>query len=141
MNCLPERLSISIGGHFGPSYSVELAGGLLTYRWSRPVQQFPPEWESSSEQIEPSDERWRAFRAALDRIDVWRWQPAYFEPVCDGTSWTAEIVYPDTAVRSHGSNCFPGPDDIAVSFAEQTKEDTFERFCRAVSTLVGRRFR
>jgi hypothetical protein len=41
---------------------------------------------------------------------VWRWEPEYFEPVCDGTGWTAEIVYPDEALHSRGSNCFPGED-------------------------------
>lgn len=140
-NAVPERLHLSIGGHFGPSYSVEFAGGLLTYQWSKPGQQFPPEWDSSSEQIQPSDERWQAFRSALDRLNVWCWQPEYFEPVCDGNGWSAEIVYSDKEICSHGSNCFPGANGKPVSIVDRAKGDTFERFCRAVSLLVGKAFR
>src|SRR6266481_4338640 len=122
-NALPERLQVSIGGHFGTSFSVCLEGGLLTYKWSKPVQNFPPKWDSQSEQIQPSDERWQAFRAALDLLNVWRWQPEYFEPVCDGTGWSAEIIYSDKAVHSHGSNCFPGQNGRPVSIVERIKGD------------------
>jgi hypothetical protein len=140
-NALPERLSVSIGGHFGTSYSVCLEGTALTYECTKSVESFPLKWESRSKQIQPSNERWQVFRAALDRIDVWRWQTEYFEPVCDGTGWSAEIVYSDKAVSSHGSNCFPGRDGRPVSIVDRTKGDTFERFCLAVSALVGGVFR
>jgi hypothetical protein len=39
---VPTHLSISLGCHFGSSYSVELEGALLTYKRSKPVQDFPP---------------------------------------------------------------------------------------------------
>jgi hypothetical protein len=74
MNALPDQLRISIGGHFGTSFSVCLEGGLLTHKWSKPVQNFPPKWDSWSEQTQPTEERWLAFRAALDRLAVWHWQ-------------------------------------------------------------------
>jgi hypothetical protein len=138
---IPEWLSISIGGHFGPSYSVELENGSLTYSHSKPVQQFPPKWDSGSETIRPTEHQWQAFRAALDLLNVWCWQPEYFEPVCDGTGWSAEIVYSDKTVSSHGSNCFPRPDGSPVSIVDRTKGDTFEEFCRAVSVLIERQFR
>jgi hypothetical protein len=138
---IPQMLSVSIGGHFGPSYSVELENGSLTYNHSRPVQQFPPKWDSRSEQIQPSDDRWQAFRRELDRLNVWRWQPKYFEPICDGTGWSAEIVYSDTVIRSHGSNCFPGKDGARISIVDRTKDDAFDKFCSAVSCLIGRKFR
>jgi hypothetical protein len=140
-NTLPERLSISIGGHFGPSFSVELEGALLAYRHSKPVQNFPPEWASGSEELRPSPAQWRAFRAALDQLNVWCWQPEYFEPVCDGTGWSVEIVYSDKAISSRGSNCFPGRTGRPISIVGRTKGDTFEQFCRAVSALVERKFR
>jgi hypothetical protein len=141
MNALPERLQLSIGGHFGTSYSVCLEGNALTYKCTKSVEDFPPKWDSRSEQIQPSDERWQAFRAALDRLNVWRWQPKYFEPICDGTGWSAEIVYSDKTVSSHGSNCYPGPDGSPVSIVDRANGDTFERFCLAVSALVGGEFR
>jgi hypothetical protein len=138
---LPERLSISIGGHFGPSYSVEPENGSLTYSHSKPVQQFPPKWDSESETIRPTEHQWQAFRRELDRLNVWRWQSEYFEPVCDGTGWSVEIVYSDTAIRSHGSNCFPGQNGRALSIVDRTKDDTFKQFCRSVSALAKRQFR
>ena len=67
-NALPERLHVSIGGHFGTSFCICLEGGLLTYEWSKSVQNFPPKWDCWSEQIQPTEERWQAFRAALDRL-------------------------------------------------------------------------
>lgn len=139
-NALPERLQVSIGGHFGTSFSVELEGDLLVYQYSKPKQQFPPEWDSRSERIQPSEERWQAFRASLDRLDVWRWQPEYFEPVCDGTGWSAEIVYLDKSIRAAGSNCFPGHDGSPIAITDYLKDGTFTKFCHAVSTLVGRKF-
>lgn len=141
VNALPERLQLGIGGHFGTSYSVCLEGGLLTYKWSKPVQDFPPRWDSQSEQIQPSEERWQVFRVALDRLNVWKWQAEYFEPVCDGTGWSAEIIYSDEAVHSHGSNCFPGENADLVPIHARRPNDTFDQFCKAISLLVGRPFR
>jgi hypothetical protein len=141
-NALPERLQVSIGGHFGTSYGVCLEGGLLTYKWSKPVQNFSPKWDSWSEQIQPSDERWQAFRAALDRLSVWRWQQRYMDPeVCDGTGWSIEISYADKAIVSGGSNCFPDRAGAPISITQAKSGDTFDRFCRAVSKLVGKDFR
>jgi hypothetical protein len=102
-NLLPVQLSINVGGHFGPSYSVELEESVLTYRYSKRVTNFPPEWASRSEKIRPSQKRWQTFRAALDQLQVWSWRTDYRDPsVCDGTSWSAEIVYWDRAIRSPG---------------------------------------
>jgi hypothetical protein len=141
MALAPERLSISIGGHFGTSFSVCFEGGLLTYQRSKPVQNFPPKWDSWSEQIQPSDERWQAFRAALDLLSVWSWQQRYTDPeVCDGTGWSVEIAYADKAVVSGGSNCFPGQNGRPISIVDRSKDDTFDKFCRAVSELVGSEF-
>jgi hypothetical protein len=141
MALIPERLSISIGGHFGQSYSIELENGSLTYSHSKPVQQFPPKWDSGSETIRPAEDQWQAFRGALDRLNVWCWQPKYFEPVCDGTGWSIEIVYADKAIVSGGTNCFPGRGGRAISIVDSARDHTFDHFCRAVSALAGRKFR
>jgi hypothetical protein len=143
VNLLPKRLSISIGGHFGTSYSVCLEGRAVTYECTKSVESFPPKWDSQSEQIQPTEQRWQAFRAALDRIDVWRWQADYPNSamVCDGTSWSVEIIYSDHQVVSAGSNCFPGQSGQAISIVDRHSDKTFGRFCRAVSKLVGREFR
>jgi len=145
---LPNRISISIGGHFGPSFSVELDGvGAVTYTRTKRRKKDPlelgsqEEWETQSKQITPTQERWSAFRAELDRLNVWAWQPEYFEPVCDGTSWSVEIVYANKGIVSAGSNCFPGEDGKPISIVDRRKGDTFEQFCRAVSALSRRTFR
>ena len=99
------------------------------------------EWETKSEQITPSPERWESFRRELDRLNLWCWQPEYFEPACDGARLSAEIVYSDRTLSPHGSNCFPGQNGDPISIVDRTKNDTFEQFCRAVSSIVGRPFR
>src|ERR1700758_545365 len=57
-------LTRSVGGHFGPSYSIELENGSLTYGHSKPVQQFPPEWDSKSETIRPDRAPMAGFQGA-----------------------------------------------------------------------------
>jgi hypothetical protein len=131
---LIKHLSISIGGHFGPSYSVELKEGVLTYAYSKPVRNFPSEWDSGSKEIRPSREQWQAFRSALDQLNVWCWQQDYPNPgVCDGTGWSVEIAYSDKSILSGGSNCFPDPTAAPISITRAKRVDTFDRFCQAVS--------
>jgi hypothetical protein len=100
VKALPERLRISIGGHFGPSYSVKLDHGRLTYTcWprqdssSQELEEFSPELREllglkplpQPEQIQPSAKQWKAFRKELDRLNVWCWQANYSDPtICDG---------------------------------------------------------
>jgi hypothetical protein len=148
VNRRPDRLRIEIGGHFGPSFSVDLQDASVTYTQAKRRQKDPfqlgssEEWETKTEQIRPTPERWAAFRAALDELNVWSWHAKYGDPeVCDGTGWSAKIVYSDKAVSSHGSNCFPDQNGKPISIVNWTKDDTFEQFCRAVSLLIGRAFK
>ena len=100
---LPKRLRISIGGYFGPCYSVTLEEGRLIYTYSArgPSGGEPkPEWPlepklrellglsplPGPDEIQPSAKQWQAFRTALNRLNVWSWQAKYSDPaVCDGT--------------------------------------------------------
>jgi len=84
----------------------------------------------------------RPFRVALDRIDVWRWQADYPNSamVCDGTSWSVEIFYADKEIISAGHNYFPGRAGQAISIVGPPEDGTFGEFCRAVSSLLRRRF-
>jgi hypothetical protein len=142
METIPQQLRIGIGGHFGPSYGVELESGLLVYTSSKQRKDFPPEWDSRTENIHPTAERWQAFRAALDQLNVWSWQADYPNPgVCDGTGWTVEISYSDRSLVSSGDNCFPGRGGQAISIVDLPEDGTFGEFCRAVSSLLRRRFR
>jgi hypothetical protein len=155
---LPERLRISIGGYFGPCYSVTLEEGRLIYTYSArgPSGGEPkPEWPlepklrellgleplPGADEIHPSAKQWRAFRQELDRLNVWCWQSNYSNSsVCDGTGWSAEIAYSDRSVVSSGNNCFPGWDRRALPITEDGTDNTFEKFCHAVARLVGREF-
>jgi hypothetical protein len=139
---LPERLSISIGGYFGPCYSVTLEKGRLTYRYLRSAAEPPsPEDLPPNEEIMPSAKQWQTFRRALDRLNVWCSQERYLDPgVCDGTNWSVEIAYTDKAIVSGGSNCFPDRNGEALGIATESNDRTFAKFCRAVAQLIGREF-
>jgi hypothetical protein len=80
---LPKRLRISIGGYFGPCYSVTLEEGRLIYTYSArgPSGGEPkPEWPlepklrellglsplPGPDEIQPSAKQWQAFRTALN---------------------------------------------------------------------------
>ena len=140
---LPKRLCIGIGGHFGPSYSVTLEkGGRLTYTYWSGERSSSREPEVQHEEIQPTKEGWQAFRRALDELNVWGWQADYPNPgVCDGTGWSAEIVYPDKQIKSSGSNCFPDHNGTPLSIVAQSKVVTFDKFCHAIAVLVRREFR
>lgn len=143
MKALPKRLCISVGGFFGPCYSVTLKKSHLIYTYSPPRDSCSqePEPQPQCEEIEPSTKQWQNFRRALDRLNVWCWQANYSDPaVCDGTGWSAEIVYSDRSLISTGDNSFPGRDGRALPMTADGTDNTFERFCRAVASLVGREF-
>jgi hypothetical protein len=157
LKALPKRLCISIGGFFGPSYEVRFKKGRLTYTYWPPRESFSrdlegppePEWREllglkplpKPEEIQPFTEQWRNFRKTLDRIDVWCWKCNYSDSnICDGTGWSAEIVYSDQSIVSSGDNCFPGRDGRAMPVTDGGSDNTFEKFCRAVAQLIGRQF-
>jgi hypothetical protein len=154
---LPKRLCIGIGGYFGPCYGVTLEKGRLIYTYSARGPSggdSDPELElrqklglspfPEPDEIQPSPRQWRNFRRTLDRLNVWCWQANYPNSggVCDGTGWSVEIVYSDRSLVSSGDNCFPGWDGRAVPItaAGASRDNTFAKFCRAVSRLIGREF-
>jgi hypothetical protein len=154
VKALPKRLCISIGGFFGPCYGVTLEKGRLIYTYSARGPSggdSDPELELRQklglspflepDEIQPSPQQWRNFRNALDRLNVWSWRGNYLDPrVCDGTGWSAKIVYSDRSLISGGSNCFPGRDGRALPISGDERDNTFEKFCRAVGRLIGREF-
>src|SRR3981189_1086816 len=109
VKALPKRLCIGIGGHFGPSYNLTSKEGRLTYTYWPPRESHSQEPQPQREEIQPSAKQWQNFRSTLNRLNVWCWQRNYSDPgVCDGTGWSAKIVYSDRSLVSGGSNCFPG---------------------------------
>jgi hypothetical protein len=138
VKALPERLCISIGGYFGPCYNVTSEKGRLTYTYLSSRDSSSEELlrflGPQREEIQPSAKQWQNFQRTLNRLNVWCWQPNYSDPaVCDGTGWSAEIVYSDRSLVSSGDNCFPGRDGRAIPITEDETDNTFEKFCRAVA--------
>ena len=132
---LPKHLRVSIGGHFGPSYSVELND--QTLMCMARSDGFPG---PASPLVEPTAQQWRAFRRALDKINVWQWQADYPNPgVCDGTGWSFEVAYSDHALDSGGDNNYPDAQGEPTNLLDQTK--TFDRLLRAITKLTGKTFR
>ena len=131
---LPKLLRASIGGYFGPSYSLELTDQTL-FCMSLSDKLTGP----ASARVEPTAEQWRAFRRALDKINVWQWQAHYPNPgVCDGTAWSFEVAYSDHALDSGGSNNYPDAQGDPTNSPEGTK--TFKRLRGAIRKLTGRPF-
>src|SRR4029077_13177823 len=93
------------------------------------------------DEIQPSAKQWQNFWRTLNRLNIWCWQAKYSNPaVCDGTGWSAKIVYSDRSLVSSGDNCFPGRDGRAISITVHERDNTFEKFFRAVAQLIGREF-
>ena len=131
---LPKLLRVSIGGYFGPSYSVELTDQTLFCMALSDKLPGP-----ASARVEPTAEQWRAFRRALDKINVWQWQAHYPNPgVCDGTGWSFEVAYSDHALDSGGSNNYPDAQGDPTNSPLGTK--TFKRLRGAITKLTGRPF-
>ncbi len=115
----PTKFKASIGGFMGSSYQVDLrADGALDY-WASGRGEGMAEHVT----IRPTAADWRAFRATLDALGVWKWQPEYLnESVMDGTQWSLEIAFTDHVMASHGSNKYPAD---------------FGRYLAAVEKLLG----
>ena len=129
-----KHLRAYVGGYFGPSYSVEFTDQTLIYMARS--DGFP---DPASPRVEPTAEQWRAFRRALDKINVWQWQAHYPNPgVCDGTGWSFEVAYSDHALDSGGDNNYPDAQGDPTNSPEETK--TFDRLLRAIRKLTGRPF-
>ena len=127
---LPKVFKAFIGGFMGPSYSFELNGDTIAYQESRAGKPSP------MKNIKPTAAQWTAFRKAADEINVWRWVAEYpNENVLDGTHWSLEILFPDgTAVKSKGSNSYPGRDGKANGSPQVTR--AFQYYLDAIKALT-----
>ena len=130
----PQLLRAQIGDYFGSSYAVELYERTLIYTALGDTLLLP-----AHRQVEPTDEQWRAFRHALDKINVWQWQADYPNPgVCDGTHWSFEVAYSDHALETGGANNYPDAQGDPTNSPLATK--TFTRLRGAITKLTGRPF-
>ena len=119
----PTKLHASIGGYFGPSYSVELdSDGNLIYQ-SNP-HGFT-ELGDTRQKIAVSKKMWSRFREQIDESKIWTWKKQYVDPdILDGVGWELKITYDDKTIETYGSNAFP-------------VKKQFDAFLGSVSELVG----
>jgi hypothetical protein len=131
ISAIPQRFHTRIGGFLGFTYELQLRDGSLDYRKSGGGQ------NSEHSSVRPTVEQWTEFRRELDAIEIWRWRAQYSNPrVVDGTQWSLDVAYHDRAIKSQGSNEYPGstPGDGGPSASE-----VFTRYLKAVQRLVGGR--
>ena len=132
INGVPQRFHTRIGGFTGPTYEVQLQDGHLEYA------RFDGGHNSRHVRVRPTLEQWTEFRRELDAIKIWRWRAEYVNlRVADGTQWSLDVAFPDRAIKTQGSNEYPGtmPDSSGVSSASEA----FTRYLKAVQRLLGGR--
>ncbi len=130
VNAIPERFHARIGGFNGATYEVQLEDRSLDYGKSRGGQ------KSEHSRVRPTIEQWTEFRRELDAIEIWRWRARYVNPgVVDGTQWSLDVAFHDRAIKTQGSNEYPGtkPDSPGLPSASEA----FRRYLKAVQRLVG----
>ncbi len=128
----PKHFKTAIGGFLGTAYRLDLQDdGTLDYT----VAARGGGGEKHTK-IKPSAAEWKEFRATLDALKIWQWQPRYaHEGVLDGTQWLLDVSYADRAIRSEGSNNYPE----ATGQPNHTSDFTpaFTRYLAAVEKLIG----
>ena len=67
------------------------------YQWHQPIELYP------------SPEAWARFWLAVETAGVWRWAAVYHNhEIMDGTQWSLELEHQGQAVKTSGSNAYPG---------------------------------
>ena len=128
----PQRFDARVGGFLGYTYQVQLQDGLLQYA------RFGGGHKPTHARVRPTMEQWTEFRRELDAIDIWRWRAQYVNlGVTDGTQWSLDVAFRDRAIKTQGSNEYPGtmPDFSGGPSASEA----FTRYLKAVQRLVGGR--
>jgi hypothetical protein len=81
----------------------------------------------------PSVAAWKRFWRSVEKLGVWSWDPKYDNfDILDGVAWELSLRYQGKAVRSEGTNAFPG---IVKDSGEYTA--TYSEFLKALRTLAG----
>ena len=132
---VPARFIAHIGGYFSRCHDVELDGTTLVYSATAPGT-FEPKRTS----ITPTDAHWREFRQALDELGLWQWHAEYINnDICDGTQWSLDIAYADRALKTFGSNSYPGANGEPAG--DSAQDTTFQTYLTAIQKLTGKRLR
>ena len=109
----PIAFVASIGGHFGPSFKVEMIGnGNLMYHQS--PNGFIGDG-GTSEEILMTEDMWNQCQQRLNNAELWKWRRRYDDPtIADGTVWKLRLEYYDQSIVSSGSNAYPTPKQFEI---------------------------
>jgi hypothetical protein len=127
----PQKLVVKWGSDLFGWWKIELEGQNVVY-----TKHYANKLEDRFRN-KPQTDDWKAFREALDGLKVWQWQPAYPNAagVVDGAQWSAEIVYPGSALKVTADNNYP--DGTGSGIPDLRSTDTFRAFVRALWKLMG----
>lgn len=131
----PDAFQATVGGFKAPTCTVELRGDGLHYevRTSREVLK--------TAVVHPTAEAWSRFLRRMNEIRLSRWAPSYSSLALDGTWWKLTLRSGDRTIASQGSNNYPEAGrEAQPGRIYPASTEVFDRFCAAVSDLVGRPF-
>jgi hypothetical protein len=126
---IPKQLTAKLHAVREGNYSIELKGTTLLYRTPQNKKDI---------RITPTPQQWRAFRQAIDEIDIWQWRSRYDGHITDNGDWSLSIGYADKSVGTGGDGGYPEETAAAGSCLRVTTTP-FTRFRAAVQKLAGGR--
>jgi len=119
---LIQTIIATVGGYFGPNYSLEadIKRGKLKYSCTEGGK--GPSFEKTI-----TDEDWKKLIRGLKRCEFQYWLDKYNDPyILDGTQWSVEVTFDGAEpIRKWGSNEYPG---------------RWKQFCRLMSKFAGDKF-
>ena len=117
-------LNACVGGYAGASYQVDIdiLNRVADYKYMEYGYELTVE-----KKIKLLQDKLIRFICALERNKVFRWESSYetLHSVCDGTSWSVQIVTKEKNYIFEGNNEYP-------------KE--WSKFCKDISLLVNEEF-
>lgn len=121
----PDEFEICIGGCFGPTFTVRLKDGKLTYESSPGMYAL-----AAIEEVAPGSKAWVKFWTELDAVGVWSWDACYDNSSAHGTHWFVHIAKGERCIKAEGENAYPGTNGLDST-------DNFDRFLKALRELLG----
>jgi hypothetical protein len=129
-NSQPREFKADVIGINASTCRVALTNGILFYTRDDPAG------ITLKMRITPTDQQWREFREALDKLKVWEWRSNYVDlAVVDGTAWNIDIEYSDRKLHVHGANSYP--DNAGKPSGKPAQTKTFKDYLTAVQKLLG----
>jgi hypothetical protein len=119
-----KRISASIGGFFGTSYTVEI--DIMTGKIMWNTSEGEIFYSESKLILQIDSESTKEFVEAIRKCCVLNWEEKYVDlDILDGTQWNLNIELDNMNIKKSGSNAYP-------------KE--WEEFCNIIQRFTGKPF-